>query len=59
MLLQDLALLDLLGAIRHPGPTPDSWQYRSRELNRAFRMSMAMRSPMCDSSTRYPKVSSP
>lgn len=59
MLLQDLALRDLLGAISHPGPTPYSWQYRSRELKRALRMSMAMRSPMWDSSSRYPKVSNP
>lgn len=42
-----------------PAPAPCSWQYRSRLLKRALRMSTAMRSPMRDSSTRYPKVSRP
>lgn len=50
---------DLVGANSHLGPTPYSCQYLSRELKRAFRMSMAMCSPMWDSSARYPKVSSP
>lgn len=47
------------GAPGRPAPAPCSWQYRSRLLKRALRMSTAMRSPMRDSSTRYPKVSRP
>lgn len=40
------------GSHQPPGPTLHSCQYRSREPKRAFRISMAMRSPMWDSSTR-------